>query len=118
MIKSSVAVFLCLLLYPLFGHRGVPFYAAIAAILCMQPDVSNSFRVAINRTIGTLIGGVYGIIMLSLLKAFWPENWEISRYLIIAASLIPLMYITVLLKKKYRYLYYLCGFPQYHRVAQ
>lgn len=99
MIKSSVAVFLCLLLYPLFGHRGVPFYAAIAAILCMQPDVSNSFRVAINRTIGTLIGGVYGIIMLSLLKAFWPENWEISRYLIIAASLIPLMYITVLLKK-------------------
>ncbi len=98
-IKSSIAVFLCLLLYPLFGHRGIPFYAAIAAILCMQPDASNSFRVAINRTIGTLIGGIYGIIILSLLKAFWPQSWEISRYLIISASLIPLMYITILLKK-------------------
>lgn len=96
-VKSAVAVFLCLSLYILFGHQGVPFYAAIAAILCMQPDVSNSKRVAVNRMVGTLIGGVYGILVLTLLKTFPPP--ELLQYLIISACLIPLMYITVVLKK-------------------
>jgi HAD superfamily hydrolase (TIGR01484 family) len=98
-IKSAVAVFICLSLYPLLGHHGVPFYAAIAAILCMQPDASNSYRVALNRIIGTLIGGVYGILVLTLIKTFMPPSWEILRYLVLSLSMIPLMYLTVLLKK-------------------
>lgn len=98
-VKSCVAVFICLSLYPLLGHHGVPFYAAIAAILCMQPDASNSYRVALNRTIGTLIGGLYGIAVLTLIRTFLPPSWEIVQYLLIAASMIPLMYLTVLFKK-------------------
>lgn len=98
-IKSSIAVFICLSLYPLLGHHGVPFYAAIAAILCMQPDVSNSYRVALNRTVGTLIGGVYGIVVLILLRTFMPPSLEILRYLVLSLSMIPLMYLTVVLKK-------------------
>lgn len=55
-IKSSVAVALCFLVYFLRGQQGTPFYSAIAAVLCMQPDTSNSLKVGWNRTVGTLIG--------------------------------------------------------------
>ena len=39
MIKSAVAVFLCFVIYLLRGQHGMPFYSAIAAVLCMQPYV-------------------------------------------------------------------------------
>lgn len=55
-VKSALAVFVCLLIDRLRG--GMPFYAAIAAILCMQPDVANSLKTAANRVIGTLVGGL------------------------------------------------------------
>ena len=57
-VKSALAVFVCLLIDRLRG--GMPFYAAIAAILCMQPDVANSLKTAANRVIGTLVGGLAG----------------------------------------------------------
>ena len=56
MLKSALAVFLCFLIDTLRGG-GVPFYSAIAAILCMQPDVQGGLRVGLNRVVGTLIGG-------------------------------------------------------------
>jgi hydroxymethylpyrimidine pyrophosphatase-like HAD family hydrolase len=98
-IKSAVACYICFLIYLAAGQRGIPFYAAIAAILCMQQDVSNSFRVALNRTVGTLVGGAYGILLLTALKAWLPPGRELLQYTIISASVIPLIYITVLLKK-------------------
>ena len=36
-IRSAVAVALCLLVYVLRGHSGIPLYSAIAALQCMQP---------------------------------------------------------------------------------
>ena len=70
-IKSAVAVFLCFLVY-LFRQDGVPFYSVIAAVLCMQPYVSHSVRVALNRCIGTLIGGVFGTLVLLFEQRFIP----------------------------------------------
>lgn len=68
-VKSAVAVFLCFVIYMIRG-RGVPFYSAIAAVLCMQPYVSNSVRVALNRTVGTFIGGVFGMLALLWKRRF------------------------------------------------
>ena len=45
----------------LVRQDGMPFYSAIAAVLCMQPYVRHSFTAALNRTVGTLIGGAYGL---------------------------------------------------------
>ncbi|MBR4211273.1 MAG: FUSC family protein, partial [Oscillibacter sp.] len=58
MIKTAVAVLICLLFYYLRGRRGedMPTEAAITAIICMQPYVRDTREYAINRMTGTLIG--------------------------------------------------------------
>jgi Cof subfamily protein (haloacid dehalogenase superfamily) len=97
-IKSSVAVFLCFAIYLLRGD-GIPFYSAIAAVLCMQPYVSNSRKVAFNRTIGTFIGGIFGMVVMLIEKQFIPLETPILKYLLISIVIIPVIYSTVLVKK-------------------
>ncbi|MBE6831504.1 MAG: hydrolase, partial [Ruminococcaceae bacterium] len=97
-IKSSVAVFLCFAIYLVRGD-GIPFYSAIAAILCMQPYVSNSRKVAFNRIIGTFIGGTAGMLVMMAERSFIPPEVPVLKYLLISAVIIPLIYITVLAKK-------------------
>ncbi len=97
-IKSSAAVFLCFVIYLIRGD-GIPFYSAIAAVLCMQPYVSNSRKVAFNRIIGTFIGGIAGMLIMMAEKSFIPPQAPILKYLLISAAIIPLIYITVLAKK-------------------
>ncbi len=44
LIKTAIAVFLCFLV-DFFRDGGTPFYSAIAAILCMQPELGSSLKV-------------------------------------------------------------------------
>ncbi len=97
-IKSASAVFICLLI-GYYRRGGIPFYSAIAAILCMQPDVQNSLKVGLNRIVGTLTGGLFGMVMLILMRRFLPDGHDLFQYFIISASIILLMYITVLMHK-------------------
>jgi Cof subfamily protein (haloacid dehalogenase superfamily) len=96
-IKSSIAVFLCFVIY-LIRSEGIPFYSAIAAVLCMQPYVSNSRKVAFNRTIGTFIGGIFGMVVMLMERQFIPPEAPILKYLLISVVVIPLIYVTVLIK--------------------
>ncbi|PKM75412.1 MAG: hydrolase, partial [Firmicutes bacterium HGW-Firmicutes-17] len=98
-LKTFIAVYLCFLIYLLRGEQGSPFYSAIAAILCMQPYVSNSFKVAMNRTLGTFIGGAMGLVLLIFERQFIPVNMPALQYLIVSLSVIPLIYFTVSIKK-------------------
>ncbi len=65
-VKTTVAVFLCLLVYYLRGFRGreIPTEAAITAIICVQPYVRDTRRYALNRFAGTLIGSFWGLAFL------------------------------------------------------
>ena len=67
-VKTTVAVFLCLLVYYLRGFRGreIPTEAAITAIICIQPYVRDTRRYAVNRFAGTLIGSFWGLLFLLL----------------------------------------------------
>ena len=71
-VKTTVAVFLCLLFYYLRGYRGqdMPTEAAITAIICMQPYVRDTGAYAFNRFVGTLIGAFWGLMLLLLLNDF------------------------------------------------
>lgn len=71
-VKTTVAVFLCLLFYYLRGYRGqdMPTEAAITAIICMQPYVRDTGAYALNRFVGTLIGAFWGLLLLLLLNDF------------------------------------------------
>lgn len=97
-VKSAVAVFLCFCVYLLRGE-GLPFYSAVAAVLCMQQDLPASLQVGGNRVIGTLAGGLSGMLMLALLQHLGIIEQPLLHYAIISACLIPLMYLTVLLRK-------------------
>ncbi|MDO4633563.1 MAG: aromatic acid exporter family protein [Eubacteriales bacterium] len=72
MIKTSVAVFICLLILRLLGYRGetMPAEATITAIICMQPYISDTRAFAIDRFTGTIIGTIWGVIFLFLLYSF------------------------------------------------
>lgn len=67
MIKTTVSVFLCLVIYILRDYRGMIVQSCIAAVLCIQPYASDSRTLAVNRLTGTLIGAFWGLAYLLLM---------------------------------------------------
>lgn len=68
-LKTAIAVMSCILIFQLFNLEN-PFFACIAAVFCMRDTVSTSIYMGINRTIGTIIGGIIGIVMIYLNSKF------------------------------------------------
>ena len=60
-IKTALSVFICIIIFQIL-KRPYPFYACIAAVICMQNSVQNSFVAGKNRMIGTIIGAIIGIV--------------------------------------------------------
>ena len=80
-IKTTVAVMLSLAIFlPLEalgtaeGTRFIdplgPFYACIASIVCMQSSVGATWKQGVSRLLGTLIGGVLGLLCVSV-TTYW-----------------------------------------------
>ena len=70
-VKAALSVFICCLIYEFFDiGTGIPFYSGIATIICLQPEIKSTFRVGMNRTIGTLIGGLTGMAVLFIIREF------------------------------------------------
>ena len=100
-IKTSVAVSLCLLVEYLLGYRGatMPTESAITAIICMQPYVRDSRDYAISRMAGTLIGGTWGLVFLVILALLPGLNWNLPlAYAIMGLGVMASLYTSVLLK--------------------
>ncbi len=98
LIKTAIAVFLCFLV-DFFRDGGTPFYSAIAAMLCMQPELDASFKIGKERIIATIIGGIMGMAMLAFERYAIPIEPVLVRYGVISIMVIFLMYLTVLFKK-------------------
>ena len=101
-IKTTVAVFLCLMVYALLGYRGenMPTEAMITAIICMQPYVRDSRQYAINRFAGTAVGAFWGLMFLLLLLVF-PRMGEVLPllYARMALGVLVSLYTAVLIGK-------------------
>ena len=82
MVKSAIAVFLCFVVFIIRGNNGIPFYSAIAAVLCMQPEVSDSMSKGKSRIISTLIGGCLGMVMLYFFQTYFTYQQDFLRYTI------------------------------------
>ncbi|MBQ6273413.1 MAG: FUSC family protein [Oscillospiraceae bacterium] len=101
-VKTSAAVFLCLLFYWLRGYRGqsMPTEAAITAIICMQPYVRDSRDYALSRFTGTGIGAFWGLLFLLVFlvipgleqRLFWV-------YALMALGTLASLYSAVLLRR-------------------
>lgn len=65
-VRSVIAVLLCFCVYYIRGCKGIPFYSALAVLQCMQPYHNSSIKMAKKRTLGTLIGAFWGLIVILL----------------------------------------------------
>ncbi len=71
-LKSALAAMLCAVLYFPFGRN--PTFACIGAIFGMGCDMSDGWRNGGNRLIGTIIGGVVGMLLYALYLQFYPSG--------------------------------------------
>ena len=101
--KTSLAVFLCLLVCWLRGLSGMNMTAeaAITAIICMQPYVKDTRQFALNRFLGTLIGSAWGLLFLLMLARF-PAlgSNRIVLYALMAFGVMLSLYSAVLFKQQ------------------
>ncbi len=98
-IKTVVAVYLCFLV-DAARNSSTAFYAAIAAILCIQRTPEDSLREAINREIATITGGIWGMAVLLIEKHAHFVPCEMLRYLYLSMLLIPIINFSVFIKQE------------------
>ena len=114
-IKSAIGIFLCFLIDYFRGSSGIVFYSQLAVLWCIRDYVSETKKYAIQRTIGTVIGAVYGLIVI-IGKGFVINNYSfldsisagdtygfydsIVYGLVVSIVIIFVLYTTVLLKQK------------------
>lgn len=125
-IKTFIAVFLSMILNILFllfnkwfdlgivDANGLvifytPFFATIAAVYCLHRDKKNSLSQAKIRSVGTIIGGYFGLLIIVIIDALLinvlhldinnPVLYKTLLYVFVSIGIIPLIYITVLMKQ-------------------
>lgn len=101
-IKSAIAVSLCMLVNLIRGDDGMVFYSQLAALWCIQMYRNNTFSNAIQRTIGTVVGAIFGLIYILLYPKFDTSlgySTALEAFFIFTGILLVL-YTTVLINKK------------------
>lgn len=97
--KTVIAVFLCFLIDTI-RKNGVPFYAAIAAILCIQHNLKDSLNTALTREIATIIGGLWGMAILCFERIVYHIPNNLLRYFFLSILLIPIINFSVWIKQE------------------
>lgn len=96
-VKTVIAVFVCGVLAWARGESG--FYSMIAAVVCVQNTAGKTIESSINRMIGTLIGGVAGVVVVYAMDALGILYLELVRYALSALLLIPIIELCLWIKK-------------------
>ena len=65
-VKSSLAVGMCILIYYMAGREEIPFFVAIAVLQSMQPYQRDIRAVAVRNLFGTGLGAVCALVILLL----------------------------------------------------
>ncbi|MDO5707844.1 MAG: aromatic acid exporter family protein [Andreesenia angusta] len=81
-IKTSVAIFLCLLVGSIFWFSN-PFYSIIPTILCIQPTYMQSKFMGIHRVAGTAIAGIFSLLTLEIMNIIPIDDIKLLRIFII-----------------------------------
>lgn len=99
-IRSVVAVWLCFAVYFLRGRGGVPFFSAIAVLQSIQPYTRDMWKIARDKIIGTLIGSLWGLLLL-LLENVLVEGGipdELPHFFLVGLFTGIVIYFTVLFR--------------------
>lgn len=99
-VKTAVAVFICLVAYELQGRHGNIGSICVTAILCMQPYASDSRTFAIERISGTVLGAAWGLMFLLLMQLLPAvARIQIAAYFFMALFVMLAIYSTVIIKR-------------------
>ena len=99
-IKTCLAITICLII-EFFRGTSMPYHSSIAAIVCMQPTLKSTFTTAVDRTIGTLIAGLYGYLFITLFHQQLQLGFNSLNYFILIGLLtLPLMMLMIAIKKQ------------------
>lgn len=100
-IKSAIAVSLCVLVNLLRGEEGMVFYSMLAALWCIQMYRTNTLNNAYQRIIGTVVGAVYGLIYILIVptKINIYSLGIILEIISVFISIVLVIYTTVLIRK-------------------
>lgn len=91
-IKTFIAVTLAMIISAIRPGEGLPFYSAIAAIICLKSDVEGSRDIGINRVLGTMLGGLCGLLYLLIVPAnYLPRLLELILISLISSIIIWIM---------------------------
>ena len=99
-IKSALGVLLCFVIYFLREKHGTPFYSALAVLWCIQSQNKDTMKNALQRTIGTAIGALYGLVFILFKMYVYDPGYGFLHYMILSLIIIPIIYTTVLLQEK------------------
>ena len=101
-IKTGIAVFICLVIYWLRGFQGLVTQSTVAAIICIQPYRNDSIQTSLNRIIGTLLGAGWAVLFLETLVLLQKHDIRpniILVYIMMGLGVILTLYSTVMIKK-------------------
>lgn len=100
-IKSAIAVSICILVNLVRGDDGIVFYSQLAALWCIQMYRNNTISNAIQRTIGTLVGAIYGLIYLLIYPRFTDTMGTtiVFEMLVMFVCIVLVLYTTVVIRK-------------------
>ncbi len=99
-IKTCLAITICLVI-EYFRGTSMPYHSSIAAIVCMQPTLKSTFNTAVDRTIGTLIAGLYGFLFITLFYERMGLSLNpLTYFILIGLMTLPLMMLMIAIKKQ------------------
>lgn len=93
--KTALSILLCMIILPLLGFDS-PFYACIAAVICLTDSYESSIKTGLNRMIGTIIGGCFGMLATIILSKY---SDGILKIAIIFIFTILTIYVCTILNK-------------------
>jgi uncharacterized membrane protein YgaE (UPF0421/DUF939 family) len=99
-IKTCLAITICLII-EFFRVTSMPYHSSIAAIVCMQPTLKSTLKTAGDRTIGTLIAGLYSFLFITLFhQQLQMRLGSLSYFILIGVMTLPLMMLIIAFKKQ------------------
>ena len=93
--KTSLSVLFCIIITNLLNFES-PFYACIAAVICLSNSCENSIKIGENRMVGTIVGGAFGMLATIILSKY---DTEIFRTIIICSFTTLVIYVCNILKR-------------------
>lgn len=94
-IKTSLAVFLCLMVYLLLPQNFNAMTATIAAVIAIKGTVKDSLLASFTRLQSTFVGAVFGLIILEIRQLLDLEFTSLLYYLLLSFFVLVVIWISV-----------------------